>query len=69
MDELMPCSNPLAEYFTKLWLPTPVATMDIVISHQLKRRPPKKKSDVYYEMFPFPLLTSVPEKLKHHEEP
>ena len=46
MEDEIPCWNPLAEYFTKLWLPTPVATIDMEISHQEKRRPPKKKSDV-----------------------
>ncbi len=45
LDE-RPCSKPLAEYLMKLWLPIPVATMDMVISHQEKRRPPKKKSEV-----------------------
>ena len=30
------------EYFTKLWDPIPVATIEIVISHQENLRPPKK---------------------------
>jgi hypothetical protein len=32
----------LVEYLTKLWEPIPVATIEIVMSHQEKRRPPKK---------------------------
>jgi hypothetical protein len=44
MVEEKPCSYALEEYFKKLWLPTPVATIDIVINHQEKRRPLKKKS-------------------------
>ncbi len=44
IEPLKPCSKDLPEYFKKLWLPTPVATIDIVISHHEKRLPPKKKS-------------------------
>jgi hypothetical protein len=44
MVDEKPCSYAFAEYFKKLWLPTPVATMDIVISHHENLRPLKKKS-------------------------
>jgi hypothetical protein len=44
--EANPSVKPFAEYFMKLWLPTPVATIDIAINHQAKRLPPKKKSVV-----------------------
>jgi len=32
----------LVEYLTKLWEPIPVATIEIDMSHQEKRLPPKK---------------------------
>jgi hypothetical protein len=44
MVDEKPCSYAFAEYFKKLWLPTPVATMDMVISHHENLRPLKKKS-------------------------
>ena len=52
MVDDIPCWNPFAEYLTKLWLPTPVATIDIVISHQENLLPPKKKSDVVFVYLP-----------------
>lgn len=41
-----PCSYAFAEYFKNECEPTPVATIDIAISHQENRRPEKKKSFV-----------------------
>ena len=52
MVDEKPYSNAFEEYLIKLWDPTPVATIEMVISHQENRLPPKKKSDVVFAYLP-----------------
>ena len=46
IEEENPYLKPIAEYFTKLWLLIPVATIDIAINHHVNRLPPKKSNQL-----------------------